>query len=321
MLHIVTCDDEPEQLELVSRAVKTYFSPAQNVATSVSVSDFSCARDLLAALDSSSPCDIALLDICMGDMNGIKLAREILRRSPVAKIIFLTTSQDYAVEAFALGAVHYLVKPFSQKDFAIAMERALSALPEQPKKITVTGERGRTSVVNMDDIICVESVGHERIVTTKDGSLTELRKTLQGFLQEFERLSPGQFILPYRGYVINLAAVHTVLPLSVEMEGGIKIPLKRGDYTAIKNALFDYSFVRGGGGGRNLNEQFLADCAGRELRHLRLSCGVPVPAFRPQARETLFRGGELCLLARVRGSVRLCHEPRLARILLVHHQL
>ncbi len=277
MLRIAVCDDEEDQREAMHQMVQQYVSPPKSASSiEAHIADFSCAHDLLASLGEGSVFDIALLDIYMPEMDGVTLAREIQSRSPDTRIIFLTSSVDYAVTAYALGAVHYLVKPFAQKDVFAALDRACASLPCVPKKIVINGEHRATSVVNIDDIICVESVGYVRNVTTKNGILIEKRLTLSDFLSEFNRLSPGQFMLPYRGYVINLAAVRTVAPLCVEMKDGTKIPLKRGDYTAVKNALFDYSFVRGGG---ILNDHILAHRAFCKQRDLWVPCGLSVLAF------------------------------------------
>lgn len=188
MLQIAVCDDEREQLQVIHRLVQDYVSSAGRTAR---ITDFSCAQDMLSAVKNGTAFDIALLDICLPDTNGIALARTLLDHTPALTFIFLTTSRDYAVDAFGVGAKHYLVKPFTEADFSVAMERVFSSLPDAPKNIVITGEHGRTSIVPADDIICVESVGYLRNVTTQTDTFTETRRTLREFLQEFERLAPG----------------------------------------------------------------------------------------------------------------------------------
>ena len=86
--------------------------------------------------------------------------------------------------------------------------------------------------------------------TRRKKTFTEVKLILSRLLEELNRLSPGQFITPYRGYIINLNAVRTLMPKRIEMENGSEIIIKAGDYRKIKEILFNYSFIETGGSER-----------------------------------------------------------------------
>ena len=86
---------------------------------------FVWARDALDWLDHN-PVDVALLDIDMPEMNGIQLAAEIKNRWPDTAVIFVTSYAQYAVDAFAVRAVGYLMKPVSRSALAADVAYALS---------------------------------------------------------------------------------------------------------------------------------------------------------------------------------------------------
>lgn len=65
------------------------------------------------------------MDICMPGVLGTDAAAEMLEKNPEMGVIFLTTSDDYAIEAFAMNATHYLLKPFSQEEFDAAVDRTV----------------------------------------------------------------------------------------------------------------------------------------------------------------------------------------------------
>ena len=93
---------------------------------------FTRARDALSWLQDNSA-DLALLDIDMPDMNGLTLAAEIKKGRPDTAIIFLTGYCEYAVDAFALRASGYLLKPVSKEKLAEEVAYALSGKRKVPK--------------------------------------------------------------------------------------------------------------------------------------------------------------------------------------------
>jgi two-component SAPR family response regulator len=104
------------------------------------VEEFLFAQDALDWLDAGNTADVALLDIDMPDMNGLVLAAKIKEKSPDTSIIFLTGYSQFAVDAFALHASGYLLKPVSKEKLAAEIRYALDAHPaaEQPHISAVT---------------------------------------------------------------------------------------------------------------------------------------------------------------------------------------
>ena len=123
-MNIAICDDLPAQSELIHTAALDYFS--RHKEQEVEFSIYNNSLLFLDSLKSTGGFDILLLDICMPGINGTEVAREIRKRQDKCEIVFLTTSDEFAVDAFALKAAHYLLKPFTQELFDEAMDRALA---------------------------------------------------------------------------------------------------------------------------------------------------------------------------------------------------
>ena len=96
------------------------------------VKSFIWARDALDWLENN-PVDLALLDIDMPEINGIQLAAKIKNKWPKTAIVFITGYNQYAVDAFAVRAVGYLMKPVSKETLAADVSYALSG---RQKKLT-----------------------------------------------------------------------------------------------------------------------------------------------------------------------------------------
>lgn len=128
MVRIAICDDLQEQLELIRKAVQLYF---QDKREPIEVFTYENAMDFVDAFEKKGNFDIVLLDICMPGLLGTDIAAEMRKQKSRAEIVFLSTSEEFAVEAFAVRAAHYLVKPFTQEAFAQAMDRVMDSLRQR----------------------------------------------------------------------------------------------------------------------------------------------------------------------------------------------
>lgn len=84
-----------------------------------------------------SPFTVVFLDIYMNGANGIEIAREFRMSDSDCFLIFTTTSTDHALEGFRVRALHYLVKPYNEKEISTLLDEILSRIPDSGKYIDV----------------------------------------------------------------------------------------------------------------------------------------------------------------------------------------
>ena len=106
MLHIAICDDQADQIQKIRESSEKYF---QNRKEHVDYQTFENAFAFIEAVDKGDFFDIVLLDVCMPGILGTDVARELRDHHSRAEIIFLTTSDEFAVEAFEVKATDYLL--------------------------------------------------------------------------------------------------------------------------------------------------------------------------------------------------------------------
>ena len=111
--------------------------------------------------------DIALLDICMPGMLGTELAREILGHSENTDIVFLTTSADYAVDAFSIHAADYIQKPYTKGKFEAALDRVIAM--RQERTWIVLPCEGELHRIALEDVLYVETDEKRRIFALASG--------------------------------------------------------------------------------------------------------------------------------------------------------
>lgn len=208
-------DDEPPARELMTRYVEAH--EALELAA-VSVSGW----DAVAAVEEEAP-QLLLLDIQMPGLDGFGLLEELERRHLEAPwTVFVTAFDQYAIRAFEVHAVDYLLKPVSRERFDAAVERALSRRPRpvalsalledtlrQPPRRILVQERGRIRPVEVEAIDWLEAEGD--YVRLHVAAATHL---VSKSLTEMERLlEPRGFLRVHRGAVVNLDRVEELRPL------------------------------------------------------------------------------------------------------------
>jgi len=115
----------------------------------------------------SAPPDLVLTDINMPDMDGIELARHLLKLPRPPVVVFTTAYQEHALEAFEVHAVDYLVKPVRVQRLLSALQKVpklrpvnaerISHLPANARRFLSVTERSRVVLVPIDDVIYLKA--------------------------------------------------------------------------------------------------------------------------------------------------------------------
>ena len=108
--HISICDDNAEQIKYLRRLVRLW---AEKMAFAVQLYEYESAEEFLFKYPDN-PCDILLLDIEMGEMNGMELAKKLRNSNDNLPIIFITGYADYMADGYDVFALHYLLKPVEE---------------------------------------------------------------------------------------------------------------------------------------------------------------------------------------------------------------
>jgi DNA-binding LytR/AlgR family response regulator len=174
------------------------------------VKDLQLVKECAHAMEAyntinSASVDLLLLDIEMPDMTGLELIKNLGNKKPL--IIFTTAKKDYAVEAFELNVVDYLVKPVTPARFLQAIERANEALESNKEEVKVgeqefvfVKDNGVLKRINVDEILYLEAMGDYVKVHTQH-KFHVLHATLKSIE---EKLPLSKFIRVHRSYIVSL---------------------------------------------------------------------------------------------------------------------
>lgn len=238
-MRIAICDDQLAHVESIKDATNKYFHSQKDLAE---IHTFTHAFDFLDA-HAKSKYDLVLLDICMPGMLGTEVAKEIRMTKDKTEIIFITTSHEFAIDAFEVNAVHYLLKPFTQEAFHQAIDRAMQNMNHKvTKMVYLKCAKGVIHAVDKNKISYIEADAHRKSVFLHDGVNIETNQTLIELFDTLQELSPGQFIAPYKGYIVNQHAISSIESHQIVLKSGKAIPIPRRTFGFIKQAYFDYMF-------------------------------------------------------------------------------
>jgi len=216
---------------------------------------FQDPHEAFASIPSLTP-DVAFLDIEMPGLNGIELAKKIAQIDPDIQIVFVTAYEQYALKAFEVSAVHYLLKPITREHIDEAVQRVLRVrrMNEQigdiGKPALVNTESGVTSrivvkdrddiiIIQISDIIYIRSNGGKTVVATKKGSYSS-RSGLQFWESQLKGMD---FIRCHRSFVVNAMYITKMIHILGEYKEltldycDVNIPISRQKVGDIKDWL------------------------------------------------------------------------------------
>lgn len=233
-MRIAVCDDIQKELEKILTALGVYEKAHPELC--FEIDEYSTAMEILDAVEKGKGYDIAFLDICMPEILGTDIAGEMLSKSPDMGIIFLTVSGEYAVEAFAMNATHYLLKPFSQDEFDTAMDRAVKKMMDCDI-ISLSCVDG-VYRIRINEIVFIESQGHYLMLRLSGGEILRMRKKIVQMFEEIKKYS--QFIQVGASYIANLSFVRKISVDAMKMYNGAKIPIPRRSSGNVQKAYMEF---------------------------------------------------------------------------------
>lgn len=198
---IYICDDsKADQLRLVHNI--NNFAKETHAAVTIKMFD---SADSMLSCYKSSPDKPALifLDIYMDGTNGMDAAHELADLGMENGLVFTTSSEEHALQAFSVGAEGYLHKPFTHEEFDRAMKRFRQLFADSRKYVTAQFNREETRIY-LSSIYFAESEGHSTMFITESGPVRS-SAPLGNYIQDFEGFP--EFLACGRSYIVNLNAV------------------------------------------------------------------------------------------------------------------
>ncbi|MDE7003788.1 MAG: LytTR family DNA-binding domain-containing protein [Oscillospiraceae bacterium] len=223
------CDDDQDYARYLEGLAARW---AARAGTRLEVERFPSAQAFLFRYEERQDFDVLLLDIEMGGMDGVELARTVRRENDDVQIVFVTGYADYIAQGYEVSALHYLTKPVDEQKLFQVLTRAVGRLRRNEKALTLTLP-GQTVRLPLSQVRYLEVL--HNYVTVHAG----LDYTVKRPLSELEKELDGRFFRVGRSCILNLSFIRRASRTQAELTTGEHIPLPRGQYDKLNRAIID----------------------------------------------------------------------------------
>lgn len=226
---IAICDDlesDRDYLKDLLNKLANDYSHLLNIET------FSSAESFLFHYEEAKDYDILLLDIEMGLMDGVSMAKKIRQDNDAVQIIFITGYSDYIAEGYEVNALHYLMKPVKKEKLFSVLERAIDKIGKNDVVLNLETANGMVRVP-IYQIRFAEVFGNYVTIHANDDVVVKMT------LNEIEKLLDERFYRVGRSVIVNLNEVSRVTKTEIKLLDGTSIHLPRGAYDGVNRAIIN----------------------------------------------------------------------------------
>lgn len=235
MLRIAICDDNLDFQQNVVKLIKKWSEQSD---ISVNILTFDNGDGLIDE-NSSAHLDIIFLDILMPMLNGMETAKELRQTDKAVKIIFLTSSPEFALESYDVKAWNYLLKPVAYERLKEVLDECASTFEMEPEHLVVKTSSGYQKMY-FHNIEYIEAQNKRVVFYLRTKTEVEVNEKLSYFDDKFSNNS--SFFRCHRSYLVYLPNVDHFNRSSIITKSGMNIPIARGCAKAFKEAYFARMF-------------------------------------------------------------------------------
>lgn len=228
-LNIAICDDAAADRDYLAGLVRCWAADRDHTTR---VSLYPSAESFLFHYAEDKSVQLLLLDVEMGQMDGVTMARTLRKDNDAVQIVFITGYSDYIADGYEVEALHYLMKPVDETKLMAVLDRAAEKLRKNEHSLTLELS-GETVRIPVYQIRCAEVQGNYVTLHAKADY------TVKMTLSELEARLDDNFFRLGRSALVNLGCVSRVTRAAVTLNDGSALPLPRGAYERINRAIIN----------------------------------------------------------------------------------
>lgn len=237
MIKIAFCDDDMEVLHQMNELLDRYRVERNE---DITYAAFQSPFELLTEIEKGIRPDILFLDVVMPGQNGMDVAKEIRQYDTNMKIIFLTSSPEFAVESYSVGAYFYQLKPIWEESFFRLMDAVLAECEKKKKNSLILRSKDGITRIDLQQLEYCEVLGRKLLFHLEDGAVLESAGSLDDLAGQLMQYS--NFFRPHRSFLVNMEYIQNISSRYIKMVNDAEIPIPHGKCSEIKNTYMEYAF-------------------------------------------------------------------------------
>lgn len=233
MIKIALCEDVSAHAKAVERLLEIYQKERPGIEFELDI--FTASEELLKSFENKDAYDIYLLDIMMAPPDGITLARKIRELNNAVPLIFLTHSEDFAMDAFRVSAMQYILKPVCKDTLFAALDKIIAERVVDKDKFFTIAAPGRAVTLLHSSIILVEKSGRCLHFHLEGGEVVASKAVRISFDQALSGLlSDARFLRVHQSFAVNMEHVRVLQNAMMIMTNGQQIAIPRPKLASVK---------------------------------------------------------------------------------------
>ena len=230
-MRVAICEDEEAQQKLLQNCLMEW---AEQNKIMLETKLFPNSECFLFAWEDDRDFDLLILDIEMGNLNGMELASHIRRQDDAVPILFVTGYEQYMPLGYEVSALHYLLKPLNKNKFFQVQDRLREKKPED--RLLFRTERGSISLL-LSQIWYVEARAHRCVLYTNDEEYL-----LSSSIGEMERYlnDHREFIRCHRSYLVNVRHISAIIKPEIILDDKRRLPVSRSAEKEVNRAFIEF---------------------------------------------------------------------------------
>ena len=240
-MKIAIVDDEARCLADVVAVAKAYAEAHKD--KGLVFESFSHPEDLLEAAERIGGYDIYVLDVIMPSLSGIELGKKLRAAGYDGKIMYLTSSAEYAYDSFQVKAFEYMIKPVRQDAFFKAFDEALASIAAKKDKTLLVKTKDRSIKLSYDGIMYAEFANRSITYYLVGGRTVETTTLRTSFSEATaELIADRRFCACGQSMVVNLDHVTEVENDAVVFDTTYRAPLGEKNCRKLRGTWSSYLF-------------------------------------------------------------------------------
>lgn len=229
-MNIAVCEDNAADAEAICGCIREHFDKCGFIGD---VHTFISGEELLSAF-SPGAFDAVFMDIYMDGMTGIETAKKMRARDADFALVYITSSEDHARQAYSLRACAYVSKPIGPEEMEVAFVQCQNVFLKNARYIEVISERKAVKIPFVK-ILYIEVYNREVLFHTTEGVITAVMP-----LDEVERQCGEAFLRCHRSYIVNMNQIDTLCEQDIRMKNGAVVPMRQRGRQKLRNAYGDF---------------------------------------------------------------------------------
>ena len=228
---VAIVDDSTTDAEFVKGILNSWADLRQ---ANIQAEVFPSAEAFLFRYAEDKEWDILLLDIEMGAMDGVTMAKRVRQDNEAVQIVFITGYSDYIAEGYEVAALHYLMKPVNREKLMMVLDRAMEKRKQEERCLNLEAY-GEMVRIPFYEIRYLDV--HQNYVTVHAKADYTVKRTLGDFEKELD----DRFCRVGRAMILNLKYIQRVTKTEVRLSDGTALPLPRGAYEPLNRAIIQHT--------------------------------------------------------------------------------